>query len=160
MRTDAIKPDDIGFFLRLLTPTNALVFELCFATGLRVSDVLSLRTADLKQRMTVREQKTKKTRRIYIGKSLFSRLKAQAGAVWVFPGALDPVGRHRTRQAVWRDVKRAAKALRVTYCAGVHSARKTYAVDLYRREGLAAVQAALNHDRVETTLIYLASVFM
>lgn len=157
VRTDAIRVDDVGVLLRLLTPTNALVMETCFATGLRVSDVLAMRTDKLKQRMSVKEHKTGKTRRVYLGKGLYDRLKRQAGAVWVFPGASDPVRRHRCRQTVWKDVKRAAKALRLDYNAAPHSARKSYACDLYRREGLAAVQKALQHDNVNTTLIYLAS---
>lgn len=160
MRTDAIRVDDVGVLLRLLTPTNALVMETCFASGLRVSDVLALRTDRLRQRMSIKEQKTGKSRRVYLNKSLFDRLKAQAGAVWVFPNAADPVRRHRCRQTVWKDVKRAAKALRLDYNAAPHSARKSFACDLYRREGFAAVQRALQHDNPNTTLIYLASEFL
>lgn len=160
MRTDAIRVDDVGVLLRLLTPTNALVMETCFASGLRVSDVLALRTDKLRQRMSVKEQKTGKSRRVYLNKSLFERLKGQAGAVWVFPNASDPVRRHRCRQTVWKDVKRAAKALRLDYNAAPHSARKSFACDLYRREGFLAVQKALQHDNPNTTLIYLASEFL
>ncbi len=160
MRSDVFKVDDVAVLLRLLTPTNALVMETCFCTGLRVSDVLSLDSARLKQRMTVKEQKTGKSRRIYLRKSLYERLKAQAGVVWVFPNARDPVAAHRCRQTIWKDVKRAAKALRLDYNAAPHGARKFYAVDLYRREGFAAVQRALQHDNPNTTLIYLASEFL
>ena len=156
MLTDAIKTDDIGVFLRLLMPSNALVLETALQTGLRVSDVLSLRSDKLKQRMTVREQKTGKSRRVYISADLLRRLQRQAGSVFVFPNTLDPF-RHRCRQTVWKDVKRAAKALRVDYNAAPHSCRKSYAVDLYRREGFAAVQRALQHDNPATTMLYLAS---
>ena len=157
MRTDPIRTDDIAVFFRLLMPTNALVMETALQTGLRVSDVLALRSDKLRQRMTIREQKTGKTRRIYISAHLLKRLRAQAGAVWVFPNTLHPVEKHRCRQTVWKDVKRAARALRVEYNAAPHSCRKSYAVDLYRREGFAAVQKALQHDNPATTMIYLAT---
>lgn len=81
--------------------------------------------------------------------------------MWVFEGARDS-SKHRTRQAVWADVKRAAKALRIDYVAGTHSARKAYAVELYHRQGggstgLAAVQRDLQHEYSSTTLLYIFS---
>lgn len=155
MRTDAIKTDDIGCLLRLLMPANRLAIEVGLATGLRIGDILSLRPP-LRQRMTVREHKTGKSRRIYLSKSLLQRLQAQQGVQWVFPGTLD-ARKHRCRQTVYKDVKRAAKALRLDYVCAPHSTRKTFAVDLYRREGFAAVQRALNHDSAAVTAIYLAS---
>lgn len=130
--------------------------ECALDTGLRISDVLSLRTVQIgSQRLTVRESKTGKTRRVYLRRALWERLKAVAGSLYVFEGRDSP-DKHRTRQAVWKDVRRAAKAMRVKH-VGCHTARKVYAVDIYRRKGLTATQTALGHDRPETTLIYLAS---
>lgn len=159
MRTDAIKTADMSTLFRLLMPSNALVVETALQTGLRVSDVLSLRSDKLRQRMTVREQKTGKSRRVYISADLLRRLQRQAGSVYVFPNVLDPF-RHRCRQTVWKDMKRAAKALRVDYILAPHSCRKSFAVDLYRRKGFAAVQKALQHDNPATTMLYLASAVM
>ena len=130
--------------------------ECALDTGLRISDVLSLRAAQIgSQRVTVHESKTGKTRRVYLRRALWERLKAIAGSLYVFEGRDSP-DKHRTRQAVWKDVRRAAKAMRVKH-VGCHTARKVYAVDIYRRKGLVATQTALGHDRPETTLIYLAS---
>ena len=158
-RSDWVCHDDMSVVLRLLMPANSLAMELCLSTGLRVGDALALETDALRkgQRVSVLEHKTGKHKRIYINKSLHSRLLSQAGVRFVFPGALAPETRHRTRQAVWADVKRAAKALRLDVQCSPHSARKVYAVDYYRKHGLAATQAALNHDRPETTLLYLMS---
>ena len=59
------------------------------------------------------------------------------------------------RQAVWKDVKRAAAALRLTANAAPHSARKVYAVELLRKYGdIDRVRRALNHGGLEVTLIY------
>lgn len=144
----------------LLTPANALVVELMLATGLRISDCLCLRSSQLNnQRFTVSESKTHKRKRIYLPRSLWERLKAQAGEVYVFEGAKS-VYHHRTRQAVWWDIKRAAKAMRLEKGISPHSARKSYAVAQYRRSGdLEYVRERLNHDQIETTILYLLSEF-
>lgn len=157
MRTNAIKLDAWAVLERLLTPANALVIETMLQTGLRVSDVLALTSAQLRkgQRFTVMESKTGKGKRIYIGKNLYFRLLLQQGKKWVFPSARDE-SKHRTRQAVWADVKRAAKALRLPQNVGTHSARKSYACGEYERlHDLQAVKSKLNHSHIETTVLYL-----
>lgn len=148
-----LKPDEIDLALRLLTRPNRLAMKLCIATGLRISDALGLRTDQLKGRVTIRERKTGKSRRVTIPAKLLEELRQSAGAVYVWPNAKDP-NRHRTRQAVWKDVKRAAKAARVPANAGTHSARKVYAVEKYRRGGLEAAQSALLHDDPTVTMLY------
>lgn len=63
---------------------------------------------------------------------------------------------HRTRQAVWADVKRAAKAFRIRQNVAPHSFRKVYAVELLRRCGdVKRVQRALNHSDCATTMVYV-----
>lgn len=64
VRSSYVEPTPLGLVLAALQPANRLVFEIMLATGLRVGDVLALRTAQVeRQRFTVREQKTGKTRR-------------------------------------------------------------------------------------------------
>lgn len=139
--------------LGLLTYENRLVMRLLLHTGLRISDALALKPEQLKPNFWVMEQKTGKRRQVGIPEPLLSDLKAAAGEHWVFPGA-DP-WKHRTRQAVWKDVKRAAAACRLTQNVAPHSARKVYAVDLLHRYGdIDRVRRALNHGGVEVTLIY------
>ena len=86
---------------------------------------------------------------------LLRELRQQAGKEWVFPGERDPA-KHRTRQAVWHDVKRAAKAFRLPQNIGVHSFRKVYAVDLLNKSkgDVKRVQRALNHSDAVTTMVY------
>lgn len=158
MRTDWIEHDKMKVVLSLLMPANSLVMETCLVTGLRVTDVLSLSVIQLYrgQRMKVYEHKTGKYKTVRLPKKLYERLLEQAGVFWVFEGCKDPL-RHRTRQAVWADVKRAAKALRVKECVAPHSARKIYAVQIYKEKGLEACRKALNHNDVNTTLVYLLS---
>lgn len=123
------------------------------ATGLRIGDVLALKTAQLKPHFWVTEQKTGKRRQVGLPEPLLSDIKNQAGEEWAFPGRDGK--KPRTRQAVWKDVKRAAEAFRIPQNVGPHSARKVYAVDLLEKYGdIERVRKALNHSRQSVTLIY------
>lgn len=154
MRTDWVSQEAMSHVLAALTPENRLVCEVALATGLRISDVLSLQTDKLKQRITVKEQKTGKNRRVNIPIKTYQRMQQQAGRVWVFEGRLT-AKKHRTRQAVYKDVKRAAKAFRMPQNVAPHSMRKMYAVKEMKRLGsLEAVQAAMKHRDAEVTMIY------
>lgn len=141
-----------------LTPTNRLVCQIAVHTGLRVGDVLALRADKFRPQMWVTEAKTGKRKRVNLPKPLYEAVKAQAGRTWVFPSARDP-DKHRTRQAVWADVKRAAKAFRMPQNVGVHSLRKRYAVEQLARSGgnFRRVQKLLNHADMATTMIYAMS---
>lgn len=140
--------------LAALTPSNRIVCEVCLHTGLRLGDVLSLKTEQLSRQFWVIENKTKKRRRVNLTADLLERIRKQAGPVWAFPGAKP--GRHRSRQAVWADVKRAAKAFRIRQNVAPHSFRKVYAVELLRKCGdVKRVQRALNHTDYATTMIYI-----
>lgn len=122
-------------------------------TGLRISDVLNLKTAQLKPHFWVTEMKTGKRRQVGLPEPLLSDIKNQAGEEWAFPGRNGK--KPRTRQAVWKDVKRAAKSFRLPQNVGPHSARKVYAVDLLEKYGdIERVRKALNHSRESVTLIY------
>lgn len=153
MTTEYLLNRELQHVLAALTPSNALVIKTILRTGLRVSDVLALKPQDLKPQMWVTEGKTRKRRQVGLGTELVAELRAQAGQHWVFPGR-DPK-RHRTRQAVWYDVKRASRAFRLPQNVGTHSVRKMYAVELLSRYGdVQRVQRALQHDRLTTTLVY------
>lgn len=122
-------------------------------TGMRVSDAVSLRPADLRPSGWYTETKTGKRRRLGIPSDLLAELRAQCGKDWVFPGR-NP-WQHRSRQAVWMDVHRAAKALRLDRVVGTHSARKVYAVKMLERYGnIDKVRRALNHGDASVTMVY------
>lgn len=153
MRTDYLLEKEVERVLDLLTYENRLVLRVLLHTGLRISDALSLRPAQLKPHFWVTEQKTGKRKQVGLPAQLLADLREAAGECWVFPG-MNP-RKHRTRQAVWKDVKRAAAALRLTQNAAPHSARKVYAVELLEKYGdIEKVRRALNHGGLEVTLIY------
>ena len=153
MKTADLLHREVGHVLAALMPQNRLIARVCLHTGLRVGDVVSLRTQDIGLQMMVTEAKTKKRRRGGLTASLLAAIRAQAGPGWAFPGKRP--GTHKTRQAVWADVKRAARAFRLPQNVAPHSLRKVYAVELLERYGdIQRVQRALNHSSIETTLIY------
>ena len=154
MTTEYLLRREMEHIFAALMPENRLVCRVCVATGLRVSDVLALTPGQLSPQFWITESKTGKRRRVNLKADLLADLRANAGEHWVFPGR-DPT-KHRTRQAVWRDVKRAAKAFRLPQNVGVHSLRKVYACELLVASGgdLRKVQKALNHDDLTATMIY------
>ena len=153
MRTEYLLQKEVERVLDLLTYENRLVMRVLLHTGLRISDALQLKPEQLRPNFWVTEQKTGKRRQVGLPEPLLSDLRDSADSEWVFPGSKP--GKHRTRQAVWKDVKRAAAALRLTQNAAPHSARKVYAVELLKKYGdIDRVRRALNHGGLEVTLVY------
>lgn len=160
MKSDFIKPDVLEHVLFALTYENALVIRVCLQTGLRVGDVVSIKTDTLKEcsdngyKLKITEQKTNKKRSVFLGKKLTDLLLRQAGKIYVFQGRAGE-DTHRTRQAVYKDIKRAGKLFRIKENLTPHSVRKIYAVKLYEKYGnIAKVRKALNHSNDGVTMIY------
>ena len=57
-----MEANEFEHLLAALMPPNRLACEVSACTGLRISDVLNLRTAKLAERFSVRELKTKSDR--------------------------------------------------------------------------------------------------
>lgn len=150
--------DKIKHVLAALTPANQLACEISLATGLRIGDVLAIRSEQLRKsggRFTIREEKTGKSRTVRLPAALLDRALKAAGRYWLFEGRCD-VKQHRTRQAVYKDLKRAARAFRLSKHVSPHSLRKIYAVEQYKKSGcnLKKVQQLLNHSDEAVTMIY------
>lgn len=142
--------------LAALMPPNRLAIRVSLATGLRISDVLSIKTSQLAPRITVREQKTGKNKRVYIPKPLLEDMVLLAGRHYVFEHRLNE-HEHRTRQAVFKDLKRAARLFRVEKDIQLspHSARKVFAVEKLKKYGdVKKIQKLLNHSNEAVTMVY------
>lgn len=161
MRAEWVSDRSLDAALSCLMPPNRLVLKVSLVTGLRVGDVLSLTVDDVTRgRPTVREQKTGKTRRVYIPEFLRDEILREARAmhpkaVYAFPGRINPEHSKRTRQAVYKDMRRACDALRLDSNLTPHSARKIYAVnELHTSGDLTEVQKQLNHSDPAVTMLY------
>lgn len=114
-----------------------------------------MRTDDVcKGTFSLREAKTGKRRRLTLNPVLQRDLLSQAGKLYVFEGRNDWL-KHRTRQAVYKDIVRASVALRLGKGITPHSARKVYAVERMTACGdLKRVQHLLNHSDEAVTMLY------
>ena len=162
MRSQPVDEETMKVIDRLLLEPNRLILRLSYATGLRISDILSIEQKNFKQDMTVKEQKTGKSKRIHIPIKLFReieryRFSSVGGKKYLFPHRLDE-NKHRTRQVVWWDIKRAGKAIRCRENITPHSLRKMYAVSLLNKGyGLTEIQEKLNHSNTACTMYYVFS---
>lgn len=153
MTTEYLLNREMEHVFAALTMQNALIMRTVLHTGLRISDVLELRTEQLKPSMWIVEKKTGKRHRCGLPAPLLKAILEQAGEEWAFPGTKP--GTHKTRQAVWADVKRAAKAFRLPQNVGTHSFRKVYAVRLLDKYGdVKRVQKAMGHSSPSVTALY------
>lgn len=145
----------MSHILAALTYENRLAITVSLLTGLRIGDVLNMRSRDLlKDRFTITEEKTLKRRTIRMPVKLRDELQGIAGKIYVFENRLS-ARKHRTRQAVYKDIKRAAKAFRIKSNISCHTARKIYAVSEYKKDfSVARVKKLLNHSNEAVTMIY------
>lgn len=168
VRSSWADDDMMELVLGAMMPANRLALEVSDATGLRIDDVLSLKTETVQctARPYVRDSKTAKRHRIYIPVQLREQMLAQAGRLYIWEHRTD-WQRHRTRQAVYKDMMHAVRVFR--RCGSIekdvhpspHSMRKRAAVRTYRRAGLEAAAALLQHspnDAAVTMLYALADV--
>ena len=144
-------------FTRNLNYKYQLIFRLGNATGLRISDIVKLPKEILeKKEPTIREQKTKKSKRFYIPKKLRQELKefSQNNKYYIFESSAE--NGHITRQAVWKHFKIVAKRLNIQINIGTHTMRKNHAKDLQLSgKSYTYIKNKLNHDNLADTLLYL-----
>lgn len=157
MTTDYLPLNEYSRLFPYLSYDNYLCLRVSLETGLRIGDVVALRTEALAgNRITYIAQKTGKFGTATITKDLAERLRRIAGAVYIFESSSSKNG-HRTRQTVWKDVKKAAKIAGIDRNIAPHSARKTYAVQTFKNKGFSAAKKELQHDDPATTMLYVFS---
>ena len=169
MRTHALTGHALDLILGMMYHPNRLACQVALVTGLRISDVLSLRTSDLKKKsFTITELKTSKKKVVRLPKSLREELTKIAGSTFVFEHRTDPK-KTRRRQTVSKDIKRVVLLLesmgyipKITrkgqfkaVSINTHSMRKSFVLQaLDSGVSFERIQAMLNHDDMLTTLIY------
>lgn len=158
MRSDYVNSEAFRLLINSMEWENGLALRVSLETGLRIGDVLALRRCDLRGcKLSYVASKTGKPGTKTISKRLAALLIKSAGvSEWLFPGRNSKSG-HRTRQAVYRDLKRVCKRLGIEGQISPHSARKSYAVDEFREHGLDHVKRELQHDDASVTMLYAFS---
>lgn len=146
------------------------LFVLGINSGLRVSDLLSLKVSDvcdngkLKDRITLTEKKTGKRKDFPISDAsrkalslLLEGLKndnTDNNNAWLFPSRKgnEPI----TRGQAWRILIDAGKHAGMKDSIGTHSMRKTFGYHAYKKGmDLSLIQKLLNHSSPAITLAYI-----
>lgn len=144
---------------KYLSPKMAAIYDIGTATGLRISDILQLRVYVLKiQKPTIHEQKTGKSKRIYIPtdtrKYLLQLCANYNDDDYIFKSSSK--SGHISRQSVYQSFKRAERKTGNNINIGTHSMRKSYAQKQLRRgKTYEQIQLKLNHSNLSDTLRYM-----
>lgn len=158
MRSKGLTTKDCQKIEKALTEPYRGVWRMSYEYGLRISDIVGIRASDVDEKGFLHyvAKKTGKRARVKLSDEVRKRyFERHVGDAFVFPSPRifnAPV----TRQAVWKHIKNACKDVRLT-SEGVspHSGRKHFAQELFKREGLGATMAALQHSSPNVTYLYV-----
>jgi integrase/recombinase XerD len=162
-----LSPEEVG---RLLTAATNIkhkaILSLAYATGLRASEVVSLKLTDIdRERMVIRVEqgKGKKDRYIMLSPNLLELLRdwwrAARKKGWMYPGQpwLFPTyrGRHMSARQLHRLASTAAARAEITKRVGVHTLRHSFATHLLEQKtDIRVIQVLLGHKKLDTTALY------
>jgi integrase len=143
-------------------PRYGLLWALGIFTGLRISDLLSLKVQDTKTKLLhIREKKTGKERLIELEPEMLERIRhyvrlfgLQKGDFLFFSAATRT---HKPISRQWFNIILTKAGLHVEIKhVSAHSMRKTTACEIFRSTGqIEHVRKILNHKHKSTTEIYL-----
>ena len=153
-------------YLKLRSMRNYLFFCLGIYSGLRVSDLLTLRVSMVKgTHVSIIEKKTKKTKKFLIHPSIRDDLdKFIAGkedTEYLFPSRQKKKksrikGRPIDRSTAYKMLNNAARKFKLVDI-GTHTMRKTWGYHLYMQSptNLALLMKMFNHSDETITLMYI-----
>ena len=141
-------------------PKHRAILFLTYSAGLRLGEVVRLRTCDIdsdRGLIHVRQGKQRKDRytvlSVHAQKALDLYLRKYRPNGWLFPGFAP--GRHIHERSVQKVVKRAYQEAGIDKPASVHTLRHSFATHLLEAgTGLRYIQELLGHKSPKTTEIY------
>ena len=153
-------------FVRILRSIGNLkhrtMIALTYASGLRVSEIVSLRAEDLdidRGVIHIRSAKGRKDRYTILPQSLLGMLKEYSDRYrlptpgWLFPGYV-PTS-HLATRSIQNVLHRAVKAAGITKRVSMHTLRHSFATHLLEKgTDIRYVQELLGHQSLKTTEIY------
>lgn len=158
--------DNMKRYLKEKNLRDWLLFVLGINSGLRISDLLALTIADVKDkdRITIREKKTGKAKDFPLSdtckKAISDYLKVNSSAGSVLFPSRKSAGSKNTgalsRQQAYEIINGAARAVGITEAIGTHTLRKTFGYWAYQAGvDIAKIQKLLNHSAPSVTLAYI-----
>jgi integrase/recombinase XerD len=162
-----LSPEEVGRLLAsAINIKHKALLSLAYATGLRSSEVVSLKLTDIdRDRMVIRVEqgKGKKDRYVILSPILLEILREWWRAArkkgwmspaqpWLFPGYR---GRHTSARQMHRIVRLAAGRAGITKRVGVHTLRHSFATHLLEQKtDIRVIQVLLGHKKLDTTALY------
>jgi integrase/recombinase XerD len=156
-----LSPEEVG---RLLDAAPGLKYKaalsVAYGAGLRASEIISLKVADIDSaRMVIRVEqgKGRKDRYVMLSPHLLDLLRAWWKAArpqgWLFPGR-DPVQPLTTRQ-LGRACHAAARIAEIDKPVSLHTLRHSFATHLLEQKtDIRVIQVLLGHKKLDTTALY------
>ena len=142
------------------------LFTLGINSGLRISDLLSLKVSDvfehgkIKDRIRLREKKTNKFKDFPISTNTKSALKEYLKTREIEPN--EPLFQSRKnkgfllRQQAYRIINEVAKSIGIKEKIGTHTLRKTFGYHAYNNGyDITLIQKLFNHSSPSVTLRYI-----
>lgn len=150
----------VEIFMHLQNPKHKMVIMLAYGTGLRRSELVSLKWEDVlfdEYKIHVRSGKGKKDRMVMLPYSIVAALQSYRdlykSSVYVFEGQYK--GEPYSAGSVAAVMKRAVIAAGLEKKATVHTLRHAFATHLLETgTDLRFIQALLGHSSIKTTTIY------
>ena len=137
-----------------------MLFVVGINTGLRISDLLQLQVADVRDKthVTITEGKTEKTKRFFLNPQLreeiVNYIQGMGDEEYLFQSQKGE-NRPISRVQAYRVLSKAAKAVGLDE-VGTHTMRKTFGYWHYKEFGdVAYLQELLNHSSQSVTLRYI-----
>ncbi|WP_316568641.1 site-specific integrase [Neobacillus sp. YIM B06451] len=152
--------------LRTNSQRDVLLFVFGINTGIRVSDLLSLKVKDVrdgesvKEFMMIHESDGEKPQAFYLNNSIRNELALYFqrnqldGNDYLFKSKKNdlPI----TRQQAYRIINHAAKKVGVSGKIGTHTLRKTFGYHAYRKGiAISILMSVFNHHSPKETLKYI-----
>ena len=156
-----LSPEEVA---RLLCAAPGLKYKatlsVAYGAGLRASEIISLKVADIdSQRMVIRVEqgKGRKDRYVMLSPSLLDLLrvwwKTARPQGWLFPGQ-NPVNPLTTRQ-LNRACHAAAQVAEIDKPVSLHTLRHSFATHrLEQNIDIRVIQVLLGHHKLDTTALY------
>jgi site-specific recombinase XerD len=138
---------------------HALILKLCYGMGLRVSEIVNLKIADIdsgNMQVLIARAKGKKDRYVNLPESILEDLRSYFRGYrpkkYLFEGRNGGKYNIRSVQKVFENTLKKAKINKKT---GIHGLRHSFATHLLEKgTDISYIQNLLGHNDVKTTLIY------
>lgn len=155
---------DINKMKKAMHGRDLLLFTVGINTGLRVSDLLKLKVGDVRNHdfIDIREQKTRKPKRLHFNKAVKDAVKSLVPADasdedWLFPSRKGhaPITRVQVHR-ILNDAAKRAGILEKIGAIGAHSLRKTFGYFAYQNgTPIETLMQLFNHSSQSVTLRYI-----